>query len=131
METHLQQRKQSLESKVPEIKKTLETVQFLISKWKDSADPIDTNFEMNDTLWVNAQIKPTKKVCLWLGANVMLEYDNEEARDLLDEKLGKALKSQEQVKEDLQFLREQITTMEVNFSRVHNWDVKMRREKKK
>jgi hypothetical protein len=68
---------------------------------------------MNDTLWVSANVKPSKTVCLWLGANIMLEYPNEEARDLLTDKLGKAKKSQEQVIEDLQFLREQITTMEV------------------
>ncbi|CAJ0751835.1 14231_t:CDS:2, partial [Entrophospora sp. SA101] len=32
--------------------------------------------------------------------------------------------------EDLEFLREQITTMEVNTARVYNWDVKKRRVEK-
>ena len=32
METHLLQRQASLESKIPDIRKTLETVQFLISR---------------------------------------------------------------------------------------------------
>ncbi|KAJ3062168.1 hypothetical protein HDU98_001944 [Podochytrium sp. JEL0797] len=130
MEGHLASRKRGLESKIPEIKKTLDMVLFLASR-SDSDESISTEFEINDTLWVNAKIESTKTVCLWLGANVMLEYETGEARDLLTEKLGTAKISLSQVKEDLAFLKEQITTMEVNFSRVHNWDVKTRREQKK
>ncbi|KAI8613897.1 Prefoldin alpha-like protein [Chytriomyces sp. MP71] len=127
METHLAQRRRGLESKIPEIKKTLDMVLFIMAK-ADADEQITTEFEINDTLWVNAKIENTKTVCLWLGANVMLEYETGEARDLLTEKLGTAKLTLDQVKEDLTFLKEQITTMEVNFSRVHNWDVKMRRE---
>jgi hypothetical protein len=58
---------------------------------------------------------------------VMLEYPLDEARDLLTEKLAKAKQSLKEVNEDLEFLREQITTMEVNTARVYNWDVKKRR----
>ena len=61
----------------------------------------------------------------------MLEYPIEEANELLTNKLDSANKSLEQVDEDLDFLREQITTMEVNIARVYNWDVKLRRESKK
>ncbi|KAI9339362.1 Prefoldin subunit-domain-containing protein [Obelidium mucronatum] len=130
MEGHLASRRRGLESKIPEIKKTLDMVLYIISR-SDSDEPITTEFEINDTLWVNAKVESTKTVCLWLGANVMLEYETGEARDLLTEKLGTAKVSLSQVKEDLAFLKEQITTMEVNFSRVHNWDVKTRKELKK
>lgn len=34
------------------------------------------------------------------------------------------------VNKDLEFLREQITVMEVNTARVYNWDVKRRRERR-
>ncbi|KAJ3344526.1 hypothetical protein HDU83_005117 [Entophlyctis luteolus] len=144
MESHLAQRRRGLESKIPEIKKTLDMVLYIISR-SDTDEPIATEFEINDTLWVNAKIESTKTVCLWLGvitrefllaweANVMLEYETGEARELLVEKLATAKTSLHQVKEDLTFLKEQITTMEasarldVNFSRVHNWDVKTRRD---
>ncbi|KAJ3298864.1 hypothetical protein HDU79_005236 [Rhizoclosmatium sp. JEL0117] len=130
MEGHLASRRRGLESKIPEIKKTLDVVLYLLSR-SDAEEAITTEFEINDTLWVNAKIESTKTVCLWLGANVMLEYETGEARDLLTEKLATAKVSLTQVKEDLAFLKEQITTMEVNFSRVHNWDVKNRRDAKK
>ncbi len=57
----------------------------------------------------------------------MLEYTLEEAKNLLTSKLESASTSLVQVTEDLEFLREQITTMEVNTARVYNHDVKMRR----
>lgn len=60
----------------------------------------------------------------------MLEYPLDEAISLLTGKLSGAEKSLATSKEDLDFLREQITIMEVNTARVHNWDVKRRRERR-
>jgi len=60
----------------------------------------------------------------------MLEYPLDEAISLLASKLESAEKSLTSSKEDLDFLREQITIMEVNTARVHNWDVKRRRERR-
>ncbi|KAI8827266.1 Prefoldin subunit-domain-containing protein [Fimicolochytrium jonesii] len=133
MQGHLLQRKQSLESKIPDIKKTLEMVEFLITG-QDSEEPLTSHYELNDTLYAHARLTPSKDgkstVYLWLGANVMLEYTTAEAQTLLQQKLGSAKTSLTQVDEDLEFLREQITTMEVNTARVYNHDVKMRRLRK-
>ena len=50
----------------------------------------------------------------------MLLYPLQEAIDLLAAKLDSAKKSLEETIEDLEWLREQVTVMEVNFARVHN-----------
>ena len=50
----------------------------------------------------------------------MLLYPLQEAIDLLETKLSGAQKSLEETIEDLEWLREQVTVMEVNFARVHN-----------
>jgi hypothetical protein len=73
--------------------------------------PIETNFELNDTLYAKASITPedTDEVYLWLGANVMLAYPLDEAVTMLDEKLSAAESSLRNCEEDLEFLREQIT----------------------
>ena len=57
----------------------------------------------------------------------MLEYTIDEANTVLGEKLTTANKSLVIVEEDLLFLREQITTMEVNIARVYNYEVMMKR----
>lgn len=60
----------------------------------------------------------------------MLEYTIEEAVKLLQERLDTAKQTLKTCEEDLEFLRENITTMEVNTARVYNWDVQKRRELK-
>lgn len=71
--------------------------------------PLDTTFELNDTLFARAVIPPTQEVYLWLGANVMLAYPIVDAEDLLGSKLAAAQQTLTNCREDLDFLREQIT----------------------
>ncbi|XP_057281095.1 prefoldin subunit 3 isoform X2 [Pezoporus wallicus] len=59
-------------------------------------------------------------------ANVMLEYDIDEAQALLEKNLSTATRNLDLLEEDLDFLRDQFTTTEVNMARVYNWDVKRR-----
>ncbi|EIE78389.1 hypothetical protein RO3G_03093 [Rhizopus delemar RA 99-880] len=115
-----------LEEKIPEIEKTIAVVDLLTEK-KETQEPLYTDFELNDTLYAKAKIEASDSVYLWLGANVMLEYTCEEAKELLTSKLETAKTSRKNTLEDLEFLRSQITTMEVNTARVYNWDVKQRR----
>ncbi|KAI1759871.1 Prefoldin, subunit 3 [Hypoxylon sp. FL1150] len=129
MELNLQRRIAGLKDKMPDIQKTLETVKFLKTRTEES-DPIETTFELNDTLYAKASIPPTDEVYLWLGANVMLSYPIDEAQTLLTSKLAAAKQSYANCEEDLEFLREQITTMEVAIARVYNWDVVQKRKEK-
>lgn len=135
MEMSTTQRRKGLEQKIPDIAKTLQMVEFLRSR-KEAPEPTELTFELNDTLYARATLDPIDKVHLWLGvriprspqANVMLSYDIDEAIELLTDKLATARKNLEMAHADLGFLRDQITTMEVNTARVHNWDVKRRRD---
>ncbi|KAL1848421.1 peptide chain release factor 1 [Paecilomyces lecythidis] len=133
MEVNTQRRAVGLREKIPDIKKTSETVKFLkLRREAGSEDPLLTNFELNDTLYARATVSPadTEEVYLWLGANVMLAYPLGEAETMLDEKLRAAESSLKNCEEDLEFLREQITTLEVATARVYNWDVVQRRKEK-
>ena len=58
----------------------------------------------------------------------MLSYKLPAAIELLRTKLGQAQKQLENVVTDLEYIKEQVTIMEVNTARVYNWDVKRRRE---
>ncbi|KAI0790147.1 Prefoldin subunit 3 [Irpex lacteus] len=152
MDQSLAQRRRGLEDKIPDIKKTLSMIEFLQERREgkkakqgdededdleddDDLDedegekkPLRTTFELNDTLYAEAELEDTDTVYLWLGANVMLSYKLPSAIALLRDKLSSAETSLASVIEDLEFLREQITVMEVNTARVYNWDVKRRRE---
>lgn len=129
MEQNLTRRVVGLKDKMPDIQKTLDMVKFLKLQ-QDAEDPIETTFELNDTLYAKAEVPATEEVYLWLGANVMLAYPIDEAAELLDSKLKAAKTSLSNCEEDLDFLREQITTMEVAVARVYNWDVVQKRKEK-
>ncbi|KAF4589258.1 prefoldin subunit 3 [Ophiocordyceps camponoti-floridani] len=129
MDMNLQRRMAGLKEKLPDIQKTLDAVRFLKAR-KDESDPIETTFELSDTLYAQAKVPPTDEVYIWLGANVMLSYPIEEAETLLRSKLATAKSSLSNCEEDLDFLREQITTMEVAIARVYNWEVVQKRKEK-
>ncbi|KXN85249.1 putative prefoldin subunit 3 [Leucoagaricus sp. SymC.cos] len=150
MDGTLTQRRASLEEKIPDIKKTLDMVEFMRDRRGGKSAPSDDNeddlddeleedegsskpittFELNDTLYAEAELQDSDTVYLWLGANVMLSYKIPAAIALLKSKLEGAELSLKNTVEDLEFLREQITVMEVNTARVYNWDVKRRRGKR-
>ncbi|KAJ7222596.1 Prefoldin subunit-domain-containing protein [Mycena pura] len=152
MDSSLAQRRAGLEDKIPDIKKTLAMVEYLQERREgkskatnddeddleadaddlegESTKALTTTFELNDTLFAEAELEDTDTVYLWLGANVMLSYKIPEAISLLKSKLQAAEASLQNTIEDLEFLREQITIMEVNTARLYNWDVKRRRDKR-
>lgn len=108
--------------------------------------PLRTTFELNDTLYAEAEVEDSDTVFLWLGvrlfaitscypltlteANVMLSYPIPEAISLLRSKQEAASLTLSNTNEDIEFLREQVTVMEVNIARVYNWDVKRRRDRR-
>ncbi|XP_075040458.1 prefoldin subunit 3 [Mixophyes fleayi] len=125
MELNLSQKKRRLKNQIPEIKQTLEILKHMQKK-KGTTEPMETRFLLADNLHCKALVPPTDKVCLWLGANVMLEYDIDDAQALLEKNLATATRNLVSTEEDLDFLRDQFTTTEVNMARVYNWDVKRR-----
>ena len=134
MEANKQKHAQSLQEKIPEMKNTLDTVKFLRrQKAKDGGSgEMDTTFPLADTLFAKAVVKPREleEVYLWLGANVMVAYPLAEAEEMLAGKLETAKESLRAAEEDLEFLRVQITTLEVATARVYNWDVMEKRRLK-
>ena len=123
MENQLSRGKESLRVKTPDIKKTLEMVRML--KEKHSAkESMQTNFLISDNVWAKATLpNDTGRVGLWLGANVMVEYSHDEALALLERNLKNAEIRLKSTQEDLNFLKDQITTTEVNIARCYNQTV--------
>ncbi|KAI9798572.1 MAG: peptide chain release factor 1 [Piccolia ochrophora] len=151
MEVNTQRRAAGLKDKIPDIRKTLDAVRFLRTRTvgfplslpqmttpptdpdpqpQPSSPPLATTFELNDTLYAKANVPATEDVYLWLGANVMLSYTIPEAETLLVGKLEGAERNLVNCDEDMDFLREQITTLEVATARVYNWDVTQKRKEK-
>jgi len=131
----LNEAREQLKVKVPEIKKTIESVKFLKRSFQaedetESLEKVETHFKLDETVFAEAVIPKTDRVALWLGCNVMVEYSLDEALELLNKNYTLAIQRLDEINEDLAFLKDQKTTTEVNMSRVHNYGVKKRNEQK-
>lgn len=97
MEVNLQQRRKALSVKIPDIEQTLTVVRFLQTRRKKSlgeavdeevlsddddddeglddgddgkkGEPLKTLFELNDTLYAEAEVDETGQVGIWLGVS--------------------------------------------------------------
>jgi len=130
MEGQLTRGRESLRVKTPDIRKTLEMVKLLKDK-NAKQEELQTNFLISDNVWAKATIpNDTGKVGLWLGANVMVEYSYDEALVLLERNLANAEIRLKSTEEDLDFLKDQITTTEVNIARMYNQTVAIKQKEK-
>jgi len=119
MEISLNNKRMRMQSKLEDLSKSIASVEGL------KLNPTSTfQFELNDTLYTKARLPETQNqletIHLWLGANVMLSYPVEEGLVLLREKKEEAEGIVKKCEEDLLYVRDQITTMEVNTARVYN-----------
>ncbi|KAJ8466160.1 hypothetical protein OPV22_028712 [Ensete ventricosum] len=128
VEMKLLAQQRDLQAKIPDIEKCLDVVATLEAK-KGTGEALIADFEVSEGIYSRAKIEDSDSVCLWLGANVMLEYSMEEAKALLEKNLENAKASLEVLVADLQFLRDQVTITQVTVARVYNWDVHQRRIK--
>lgn len=125
IEYNLVNKRRRLKAQIPDLEKTLEVIKKLQQK-KDSSRELETQFLLSEQVYAKAIIPPTDKVCLWLGANVMLEYTLDDAQEMLTKNIEAAKRNLSYVEHDLDFVINQFTTIEVNMARIFNWDVKRR-----
>eukprot|EP00924_Labyrinthula_sp_SR-Ha-C_P006671 snap_masked-scaffold_29-processed-gene-1.39-mRNA-1 protein AED:0.07 eAED:0.07 QI:0/-1/0/1/-1/1/1/0/194 len=124
-EVHLTERKKTLKSKLPETYENIEQIKYL----QKSQDNVELDFLLADGVYSTCEVeKGNDKVGLWLGANVMVEYTYEEAKEMLGKNVKTIETRLENLNNELDFVKDQITTTEVTMARFYNYDVKTRRE---
>ena len=88
MQANTERRLAGLKDKVPDIQKTLDTVRFLQKReviestrafvarvlivLQPEAEPLETTFELNDTLYAKAHVSTPEEVYIWLGVHTLL-----------------------------------------------------------
>lgn len=132
LDSSLATQKQHLKSKIPDIENAIDIVSFLQKKNEENPNQeMEVKYNLSENIYVSAEVPVNQgHILLWLGANCMLEYPIEDASSLLTNNLEAAKKQLEKVKGDACFVREQVTTTEVNIARVHNYGV-MERQKQR
>ena len=128
------------EEKVPSYVETLEMVRMLRRKLVDEAeDGVDVRYLLADGVWADAVVpSPAKShaelggiegggVCLWLGSNTMMEFSYDEAEKLLQRTVDTCRETVAARSEEIEFVKSQLTLLEVSMSRFYNFDIRRRR----
>lgn len=97
----LEARKRKLKTQIPDLQKSLQMVEVL----RNETEERETQFLLSDQVYIKAIVPPTKTVCLWLGANVMLEYPLDEAEVMLKQNMKAAILNLKTIEYDQAFLR--------------------------
>ena len=111
MEGQIMKHTETIRAKLPDLKKGLETVDFIQSQ---NSKCIKVDYMISNNLWARAEVPVTDKVCLWLGADVLCEYNLDEAKDILNKNYEAAVTAMRNNEDDTDFLKDQITTAEVS-----------------
>lgn len=101
MEYNISARRRKLKMQIPDLVKSLEMIDILREQTDDKA----TQFLLSEQVFLKTTVPPTKTVCLWLGANVMLEYPLDEAEVLLKQNMESAEQNLKCLEHDQDFLR--------------------------
>jgi len=116
-----------LRAKLPDLQRNLDMVKLLITK---EGEEVKMDFQLADHIFAKSSVKDADGVMLWLGADIMLEYELPEAKELLSSQVQKCQEMVAEFREALDVVKEQITTTEVTIARIYNYDVEQRRASK-
>ena len=100
---------------------------LLLKEKQDDGEEMIASYPLSEIVHARAAVNCNGTVCLWLGANVMVEYTYEEAIAMLERNYKNAEAKLAETNEDINHLKDQITTLEVNMARVFNYNVKAKR----
>jgi prefoldin subunit 5 len=115
MEAQILKHNEAVKGKIPDIEKAIETIQYIEKKkHEESGKVLNVDFMVSNNLWAKANVPVGDTVCLWLGADVMCEFNHDEAKVLLSKNLENAFITQKRNEEDLDFIKDQITVCEVS-----------------
>ncbi|CAI5438013.1 unnamed protein product [Caenorhabditis angaria] len=122
VESSMTAQKSRMMEKIPEFKNSLSILDVLIAK-KEKNESFETTFLLSDDVYSKAVVPKPDKVSIWLGANVMVEFELDNAKQLLEKNRASVQKVIDELTSELEFVKDQITTTEVNMSHLVNYRV--------
>uniref|UniRef100_A0A1I7TBU9 Prefoldin subunit 3 n=1 Tax=Caenorhabditis tropicalis TaxID=1561998 RepID=A0A1I7TBU9_9PELO len=126
VESSMHAQKTRMSEKIPEFENSLSIIDTLIAK-RAAGESFETTFLLSDDVYTKATVAKPEKVSVWLGANVMVEYDLESAKKMLEQNRQSIQKVVDELTSELAYVKDQITTTEVNMSHIVNYGVNKRR----
>merc|ERR1711959_505889 len=84
------------------------------------------DFNLSDNLYAKVNISKPKFVFIWMGANIMLDFNLKDAKSLLEQNLITAETNLETFAKHFDFIEDQVTITEVSIARLQNYNVEIK-----
>eukprot|EP00914_Ancora_sagittata_P033906 GHVO01068501.1.p1 GENE.GHVO01068501.1~~GHVO01068501.1.p1 ORF type:complete len:183 (+),score=31.72 GHVO01068501.1:171-719(+) len=126
MEKSLRTELSEIDARVPELRDAIGVVESLKKLEEEDQGCIDTIHKLADNVFVKAKVTKPKEVYLWLGADTFLSYSFDGALELLNKNLKTAETSVEKLDKEVDFVRTQIVTTELNLATAQNHAIRLR-----
>ncbi|VDM08392.1 unnamed protein product [Wuchereria bancrofti] len=127
VEQQLTEQKLRLVSKLPDLEKSVKVINHLEEKSKKK-ETMEVTHLLSEHVYQRVKTDSLDKVLLWLGSNVMVEFSLSEARCILEDNY-KTKDGVTRYEKELAFLKDQITTTEVNMAHVYNYGIRLRADR--
>ena len=128
MEESFSVQKAKMQESIADYKKSLAALEMLDEEKKKNKKSIELTYKLDENIYAKSVVEDFDKVCVWLGANVMVEYGREEAKEMLLKNLKNIERVYGEVDEELGFIQDQITTTEVNLAHLHNFSIQQQQQ---
>lgn len=136
MKNFLEKRKEKTEQKIDELNESILVVRSVEKRQKMERENINENkkglelfMPLEETLYVKGEMNPAHTIYIWLGANVMVELEFDEALNLLNSHLDRAHSIYKQMVEESEYMRKQVEIANANLAAVIFYLDRNKREK--
>jgi len=124
-----QRKRENSEHRLKELKSNLQILERLETA-SDEGESLETTFKLSEPLYMKAKLNCEGSVYLWLGANVMCEYKISEAKSLLTKNVQTVTVQIKSLGEEVDFVREQLTLVEMARAMIYNSIIEEKSRKK-
>uniref|UniRef100_A0A1I8A4C5 Prefoldin subunit 3 n=1 Tax=Steinernema glaseri TaxID=37863 RepID=A0A1I8A4C5_9BILA len=112
---------------LPDLQNNLKMLEVLKER-QDNDKPFSTSFLLSDQVYTDAHVEKVENVYLWLGAGVMAEFPIDKATAFIKGKISELNTKATDLAEELEIVKQRLTTCEVNMANIYNFGVRMRQQ---
>ncbi|CAD5207888.1 unnamed protein product [Bursaphelenchus xylophilus] len=123
VENAIQERRSRLLANLPDFENSLNYIETAKAAKEKGKTELRMLYKLDENAYQRAKIDDLEKVVLLLGSNTFAEFTLDEAKELLTSNINGINRVMELLKEELNWVRDQITTCEVSIAHLYNYGV--------
>uniref|UniRef100_A0A0K0FGB7 Prefoldin subunit 3 n=1 Tax=Strongyloides venezuelensis TaxID=75913 RepID=A0A0K0FGB7_STRVS len=122
LESEMKAMKEKINENLPDYEQAKQVIDFLKMK-KASGETLKTTYKLTDEVYQHAEVEDLDSFVLYMGAYVMVEYPLDEGEEFINKNIAAINKRITEIDEELEYILNQITIVEVSTAHFINYMV--------